>query len=108
VFAQELRRHLRRWRSSPTAQPMIRYEDLVERPAPTLAGLFGRLGLDDREETVASVLERAGADMPERQRRHQSAPDARESIGRWRQDLPPEIERACQESLAGLIGELGY
>jgi Sulfotransferase family len=108
VYAQQLRRHLRRWRSSPSRQPMIRYEDLIQTPKPALAELFGHLGLDDREETVGQVLETAAVERANRQRAHMTATGPQESIGRWRRDLSPEVKQACEESLGGLIGDLGY
>jgi hypothetical protein len=107
-FARQLRSFSRQWASCGEEAFLVRYEDLIERPAPTLGGLFRHLDVDPGEETVESTLDAALRHLPERQRQHMTVTDAARSVGRGPRDLPPELLAACEESLAGVLGELGY
>jgi hypothetical protein len=40
--------------------------------------------------------------------RHSTSPDAEASIGRWRRDLDPELQRACHEAFGEALEVFGY
>ena len=82
-----------------------RYEDLVRDPGAVLTGLLTRLELDASPTTVANVL--AAAEAPEL-RGHGSSSSPVASIGRWRQDLSPEMQDAIAERFDGLLHSFGY
>ena len=90
-----------------TGTPVVRYEDLMLEPEPTLTTLLAQLGLDDRSDTVAAMLASASNDTPQ-MRDHRTAPSPRESIGRWRRDLSPELRDMSCEIFAPVLDELGY
>ena len=38
---------------------------------------------------------------------HRTSPDAPSSIGPWKRDLEPRLQKICDEALGGLLDELG-
>jgi hypothetical protein len=97
---------LRRWRRRAKAAQLVRYEDLVLDPQSTLRRLLGYLDLDASDEVVRQTIERAqnasGAEQ------HQTVSDPAASIGRWRRDLPAELQAVCKQELDGVLAEFGY
>jgi hypothetical protein len=87
---------------------LVRYEDLVSRPEETLEALFDFAGMDADSETVAAVLDRARARRPERQAHHKTSGSDAASIGRWRSDLPAELQDAGNEAFAAALDAFGY
>jgi len=90
-----------------TGVRLVRYEDLVLEPEPTLSELFTALGMDADPELVRETLElaqRSTASMDH----HRTTSDPAASIGRWREDLPEEIAEVCNEELGPLLAEFGY
>jgi hypothetical protein len=84
---------------------LVRYEDLVRDPASTLPPLLTYLGLDAAPEAVARLI--AAADAPELHG-HGTSGSAEASIGRWRNDLSPEMRMAVEEMFGDLLREFGY
>jgi hypothetical protein len=39
---------------------------------------------------------------------HRTVPDPADSIGRWRTDLSPELQSACEEALGPALRSFGY
>ena len=77
----------------------IRYEDLVHRPAATLGGLLGFLGLEWHDRLLRA--ETASAEAA-------AGPIFASSIGRWRQELSPAEVAALKPVCGPLLRELGY
>jgi hypothetical protein len=101
--AQDL---LEAWRDRAEDAYLLRYETLIEQPHETLAGLFSYLAIESDEDTIAETLHRAH--RPLAQKQHQTSDSARESIGRWKTDLPEHLQRACDEALGEMLVEFGY
>ena len=93
------------WRDRGETDSLIRYEDLVRDPGSVLTGLLTRLGLDSSPATVAQLL--AAAEAPELQG-HGSSRSPAASIGRWRQDLPPEMQDMMNCGFTDLLQQFGY
>jgi protein-tyrosine sulfotransferase len=111
----------RRWNTSldavrafearhPGSVREVRYEDLVTEPAPTLRPLCEWLGLEYRDEMVASheTAERLG-DVPARaHHRNVLSPVTTESVGRGRRDLDDPAARELQRLLGSHLEVAGY
>jgi hypothetical protein len=93
------------WRDRGEPGSLVRYEDLVRDPASTLPPLLTFLRLDAAPETVCSLI--AAADAPEL-RGHGTSGSPEASIGRWRNDLSPELRVAVEEMFGDLLREFGY
>jgi hypothetical protein len=93
------------WQQRGEPNSLIRYEDLVTEPGSVLAGLLSRLGLDASPATVAALL--AATQAPELQG-HGSSRSPAASIGRWRQDLPPERQEMLNRTFRDLLQAFGY
>ena len=93
------------WESRSERAHLIRYEDLVLDPEPTVAALLRYLELDDSPagEMVATLFARG----PETEW-HRTTADPAASIGRWRRDLTPEARQACEQALASELQIFGY
>jgi hypothetical protein len=96
-----------RLRSGPTSPRLIRYEDLVLDPEPTLGELFEHLGLSSDAELVSDTVRRAQESTAE-MHHHRTTSDPAASIGRWHEDLPEEVAAICSEELGDLLLEFGY
>jgi hypothetical protein len=127
--ARRWRRKLERARAQAPGLPHyteVRYEDLVERPEPTLRGVceYLELGWDpamleyhrhaaERIAAIARPRERPGREpIPEGYgpsiHTLTSEPPRQERVGRWRTEMSPE-DRAAYERTAGeLLARLGY
>jgi hypothetical protein len=86
---------------------LVRYEDLVLDPEPTLTELFEDLGLANDPELVSATIQRAEEGTAAMDH-HRTTSDPAASIGRWRHDLPEEIAEVCNEELGPWLSEFGY
>jgi len=91
----------------PDGIHLVRYEDLVTEPIRTLEGVVENAGLDASTAIIRRMLEEAARDAPELVL-HRTSADVRSSIGRWRTDLPPELQNHCNVSFAAIVERLGY
>lgn len=98
---------LHRWKQRQQQAYLVRYEDLILSPEETLTGIFGYLNLDNSPEAIANIIEKASADTPYTQW-HQTSSSAKDSIGRWRQDLAPSLQKICNRVLADALQEFNY
>jgi hypothetical protein len=96
------------WHQRSDSAFLLRYEDLVLRPAEALSEVLSYLELDARPETVARMLAAAGRIDGAVQEPHVTSATGAQSIGRWRRDLPPELRRLCEESLGNGLEAFGY
>ena len=111
AWLQELRRGIvalrHAWRERGESGTLVRYEDLVRTPETTLPPLLAALGLDASPLLVDRLIASAAPDVPEL-REHGTAGSPRASIGRWRADLPAELQGAVGEAFGDLLAEFGY
>jgi len=96
------------WRERAGWAHLVRYEDLVLKPHETARSLLAFLELGARDEDVERFLTVGSTNGDERQRRHMTTANVRESVGRWRQDLSPELVVACEEAFDEAFATFGY
>jgi hypothetical protein len=87
---------------------LVRYEDLVLDPEPTLAGVFSHIDVEADMDTVQRVIAAAQATRPRAQSTHRTSSSVEESVGRWRRDLTPEQQAACEEVFEDVLLQFGY
>lgn len=80
---------------------VVRYEDLIQQPAETLARISTYLGLDHRIE-LNSVIE--GQIFTS----HGTSPDPASSIGRWKHELSTEERAAFAQSFKPFLRAFNY
>jgi Sulfotransferase family len=95
------------WRRRGDRSYLVRYEDLITRPRETVAGVVDHLGVD----ASAGTLEAMAASLALREESLEahitsSSPEA--SIGRWREDLPPELRRVAEDVFGPALELFGY
>lgn len=95
------------WRRRAQRAHLLRYEDLVQRPAQTVQALLDHVGLDTSEDALEPMLASL-ASRDSGSEGHRTVADAAESIGRWRQDLSPEVAEACETALGPALEAFGY
>ncbi len=96
-----------RWKKRKKQAHLVRYEDLILSPEDTLKGVLEYLKLDSSQEAIAKMLDKASQDTPYTGW-HQTSSSAKDSIGRWRQDLDPSLQKVCNKVLADSLREFGY
>ena len=77
----------------------------VLRPTETVEALLEHLSLDAGASTIEAML--ASIATPETEG-HRTVADPRQTIGRWRKDLTPELQAVCSEALGPSLQALGY
>jgi hypothetical protein len=95
------------WRQRSERAHVVRYEDLVLEPEPTLAELLSYLELDPSEPTVRAMVAAMEEGSPELEG-HRTTKDARSSIGRWRRDRGDEFGALCSELFGEGLAAFGY
>ena len=86
---------------------MLRYEDLIMKPAETLASVLKYLGLSCTSSQIEEMIQRASQDTAELQG-HRTSKDVKSSIGRWHHDLDLAKQALCQEVFGDLLQKFGY
>jgi len=99
-LARQTKLLLRHWQRRSARSLLVRYEDLVLEPLPTLTGLFDYLGVDSTAETATTVLERAQGTKSDQQRNHQTSSSPERSVGRWKRDISPDLWDRMNEAFA--------
>lgn len=97
----------RSWKRRDDRAHLVRYEDLIRNPNAILTDLFAYLDLDHSPAMVEQVITRAAAD-PSELSRHQTTRDPAASIGRWREDLSPELQDATNRAFDFALSTFGY
>lgn len=95
------------WRRRAGDACLVRYEDLITDPRPTLASLLADIGLDAGDESISSML----AEEPDPSRgqlQHPTSPSAAESVHRWEHDLDPALVPVAEEAFAEALEGFGY
>lgn len=106
-IARDLRRLAQSWRLRSGSALLVRYEDMVLRPARVVERLLAYLELPAERKTIEGIVSSAFEESPELNR-HKTVRDPRASVGRWKRDLEPELKVACHEQLGTLLEEFGY
>jgi hypothetical protein len=95
------------WRRRSQTGHLVRYEDLVTDPEPTLEALLRYTGVDSSPQAVAQMRSALATEMPELAE-HRTSGGPAESIGRWRSDLPPAVAATCERVFGDALAEFGY
>jgi hypothetical protein len=95
------------WRRRSGTACLLRYEDLVLRPEDIVPSLLGHLGLDAGPGAVESLVS-SFTEHDTGSEGHRTISDPRESIGRWRRDLPDEVAAACAGAFGPALETFGY
>ncbi len=109
-LAADLARLVESWERRRDEVLLVRYEELVLDPHPTMAAVAAHLGLDAAPATVARVIGEASRPAAELDA-HRTSSDPAASIGRWRHDLAgqaPGLLARCDELFTPLLEQLGY
>jgi len=106
-LARQVENLRRNWAARSDRALLVRYEDLIRSPAAELRRILSYLKLDSGDAAVRAVLSRAGqADT--HLKSHRTTDNPTESIGRWRRDLPPALQRVVNRAFAGALAAFGY
>ena len=95
------------WERRRDRAHLLRYEDLMLNPVPTLTGLLEYLGLPPQDDAVHAMLAAAAQPAPGMSE-HRTTPDPQASIGRYQRDLPPELLAECERRVGDAIAVFGY
>jgi hypothetical protein len=95
------------WQQRGDRAHLVRYEDLVRDPAPTITALLRYLDVDSSDAVVDALVAALGergtaADM------HSTTPDQESSIGRWQRDLDPRLQKELSVQLRPGLELFGY
>jgi hypothetical protein len=85
----------------------IRYEDMVLNPEESLGRILDYLELEAGPEVLRLMIQDARQRMPELEA-HQTSHSPAESIGRWRRDLSPELQRVSEDTFGEVLRAFGY
>jgi hypothetical protein len=96
------------WRMRQSRAHLVRYEDLVLRPNESLTALFAHLDIDSSQTVVDEIVRASEKGSDSDLQRHGTSRTAADSVGRWRQDLGPELLSVCEEAFAEALEEFGY
>ena len=97
----------REWQRRAERAHLVRYEDLVARPAETVSAMLSYLEIDSTTATVESVT-RAMTESTPGMEQHRTAPDTEASVGRWQRELDPDLQRLCESAFGPALEEFGY
>jgi hypothetical protein len=96
----------RLWKSRSQYGALVRYEDLIRSPTEQIRAMLDALELDSAANIVDAMV-KAGNETTANVNAHKTSPDAVSSIGRWKRDLEPRIQKMCDEAFGALLDELG-
>jgi hypothetical protein len=105
------------WRTRGDSAHLVRYEDLILRPAETLTEMFEYLELDSAATTVQEVLSVGSQDVlrlpgsshePSELIVHRTLPDPKATIGRWRREGDDSFRDLAQETFKEALEGFGY
>jgi hypothetical protein len=96
---------LQAWEERRHQAHLVRYEDLVTDPKTTFGAVGEYLGLDPA--TIEPMVTATTETSPSLEK-HKTSSNPAASIGRWREDLAPNIAAACEEAFADPLAAFGY
>jgi hypothetical protein len=97
---------VRAWQRREAGAHLVRYEDLVRAPDETLSAALEYIEADCSAPRVQEMRSALATEMPELAG-HRTRSTS-ESIGRWRTDLPDELQDACASSFGEALQVFGY
>ena len=90
-----------------TATLVVRYEDLIERPADTLEQILAHAELRRDRRLLRTIVGQSTADTPQLAA-HRTSPTAAASVGRYIQDMDGELLALAEESFGPALVAFGY
>jgi hypothetical protein len=96
----------RLWKSRSQYGMLVRYENLIRSPTKQIRAMLDALELDSSANIVDAMV-KAGNENTANVNAHKTSPDVPSSIGRWKRDLEPRLQKMCDEAFDGLLDELG-
>jgi sulfotransferase family protein len=98
---------LANWRQRNDKAFLLRYEELVRQPRQTLAAVFQYLELEANPGFIEEILQRTATNTAELQQ-HKTSQSFNSSVGRWKQDLSPDLQKILNREFAGVLAGFGY
>jgi hypothetical protein len=95
------------WEARRGDSHLVRYEDMIRRPAETLRALLDYLDLDSSAEIAERMLAEA-AEVDGDVEYHRTSASREASIGRWQSEGDGALEALCQEVFGDLLEKFGY
>jgi hypothetical protein len=96
------------WRRRSGKAHLVRYEDLVSRPAETIETLLDYVGIDSGEQVVRALLNELAEAGDDAVRHRTTSAGTSESVGRWRAELGPELLARCEQAFGPALEAFGY
>jgi hypothetical protein len=106
-LGREAQQLLSSWRARSDRACLVRYEDLISRPAETLRRILDYLEIECGSSMVEDIHRRALVDTPEMQS-HRTSRSAQTSIARWHSDLDEDSKQLCEQVFGQALEEFGY
>ena len=106
-LAMGVRNLMQNWQGRREQAHLVRYEDLVTTPDDVLREAFDYVGIDASAAVVERVLREASEPDAELAF-HMTSRDQGASIGRWKRDLPADVQALCSEEFGPALAEFGY
>ena len=97
----------RAWGRRRDRAHVVRYEDLILDPEPALAAALDHVGIDSGAGAIQGMLDELREELPELSE-HRTTASPNSSVGRWRDDLSPELIAACDEAFGPVLELFGY
>ncbi|BBZ40924.1 sulfotransferase [Mycobacterium conspicuum] len=92
------------WKRRSQYSALVRYEDLIRSPAEQVRAMLDSLELDSSGDIVDAMV-KAGNEATADVNAHRTSPDVSSSIGRWKRDLEPRLQKICDEAFDGILDE---
>ncbi|MGQ9902896.1 MAG: sulfotransferase family protein, partial [Anaerolineae bacterium] len=95
------------WQARSGRALLVRYEDLVRSPIHELQRILDYLGLHSSQAAAQDLLDRA-SQSEAILLNHRTSQDALQSVGRWRYDLPPDLQNTAERVFSDALSAFGY
>jgi GT2 family glycosyltransferase len=86
---------------------LVRYEDLITAAPDTLERILSFLEVE-ADAATCRLIAGSGRSADPIERHHMTSDTAESSVGRWRRDLSPRMQEACNEAFRELLPAFGY
>jgi hypothetical protein len=105
-LGREAQDQLNFWQEHKGDSLLVRYEELITRPADCLQRIFHYLEIEADAAEITGILSRAEKTAEFSTHRTSSSPAS--SIGRWRYDLSPHLQSLCDYAFREPLAGFGY